>query len=58
MYGRIPDEIKKKINALEGISFNDWQKIKGTIDSFFEKKMHDAKREFRIVPEEVDYYPY
>ncbi len=54
----IPENIKKYISALEGISYFEWIKLQHTINQYFEKKKHEAEREFSIVPEEVTYYPF
>ena len=54
----IPKEIKKYIEALDGISYFDWLKLQHTIQRHFDSKRHEAERKFRIVPNEITYYPF
>ncbi len=47
-YKDIPPNIQKRIEALFGISFEEWLKVKYIIDESFDKKKEEAAKGFRI----------
>ena len=47
-YTNIPPNIQKRIEALFGISFEEWQKVKLIMDQSFDKKREEAERGLKI----------
>ena len=51
MYGDfkdIPENLKKYVEALYGISYNEWSKVSAIISRSFDKKRSEAEKEFRL----------
>ena len=47
-YKDIPPNIQKRIEALYGISFEEWVLLKTIIDQSFDKKREEAEKGFKI----------
>ena len=47
-YKDIPPNIQKRIEALYGISFEEWELLKTIIDQSFDKKREEAEKGFKI----------
>ena len=48
LYEKIPENIKKYIEKLYGISYQEWVKLNAIISASFEKKKREAEREFNL----------
>ncbi len=54
MYGKfedIPENIQKYIEALYGISYNEWLKVSVILSKSFDKKRSEAEKEFCLTSE-------
>lgn len=61
MYGQfrdIPENIRKKIEKLYGISYQDWLKLRYIIDQSFERKRGEADKCLHLSSEEDVFNPY
>ena len=47
-YQNIPPNIKKRLEPLFGISFEDWQTVKLIMDQSFDKKREEAEKGIKI----------
>lgn len=54
MYGdfkNIPKNIRKYVEALYGISYNEWLKVSAILSMSFDKKRSEAEKDFRLTSE-------
>ena len=61
MYGlfkTIPENIRKNIEKLYGISYQDWLKLRHIIDQSFERKRGEADKRLHLSSEEDIFNPY
>lgn len=47
-YENIPENIKKYLENLYGISYQEWVKLSAVISASFEKKKREAEREISL----------
>ena len=53
----VPENIKKYIEKLYGISYHEWIKLSSIMSASFEKKKREAEREFSLSNEKDIYNP-
>ena len=61
VYGQfkdIPENIKKYLQGLYGISYQEWTKLEAIINSSFDKKKREAERQFSISSKDDIYNPF
>ena len=47
-YNDIPPNIQKRLEALFGISFEEWQSVRFIMDQSFDKKREEAEKGIKI----------
>lgn len=61
MYGQVknlPEQLRKKIEALYGISYLEWIKLRSIIDQSFEIKRGEADKRLHLSCEEDIFNPF